>query len=91
MMTWLRGRWWIWRHPFKSAAILRHLGDAGDVEGAQNGADALCHCGLPVGYGYDGALTHHRGMCENCDLVRCDAYPQDCPHRVPAADAGEGE
>lgn len=37
-----------------------------------------CHCGEPVIYGYDGDPTHHRGMCEHCDSVRCDAYPGAC-------------
>lgn len=37
-----------------------------------------CHCGKPVHYGHDGDLTHHRGMCRECDLVRCDAYPGAC-------------
>ena len=40
-----------------------------------------CHCGRPVRYGFDGDPTHHRGMCEDCDSVRCDAYPLECPHR----------
>lgn len=37
-----------------------------------------CHCGEPVVYGYDGDPAHHRGMCEHCDAVRCDAYPGAC-------------
>lgn len=40
-----------------------------------------CHCGRPVAFGYDGDPTHHRGMCADCDAVRCDAYPMDCTHR----------
>lgn len=40
--------------------------------------DDRCHCGEHVRYGYDGNPTHHRGMCEDCDLVRCDAYPGEC-------------
>lgn len=43
-----------------------------------------CHCGQPVTYGYDGDPTHHRGMCADCDAVRCDAYPMDCPMRRKA-------
>lgn len=35
-------------------------------------------CGEPVAYGFDGDPTHHRGMCKDCDAVRCDAYPLDC-------------
>lgn len=37
-----------------------------------------CHCGQPFAYGYDGDPTHHRGMCEHCDMVRCDAHPGEC-------------
>jgi len=52
-----------------------------------------CHCGRPVKHGFDGDPTHHRGMCADCDEVRCDAYPQDCPWRhfppTPAEGAGE--
>lgn len=40
--------------------------------------ESTCHCGAPVTYGYDGDPNHHRGMCEDCDLVRCDAYPGAC-------------
>lgn len=40
-----------------------------------------CHCGKPVAYGYDGNPQHHRGMCEDCDTVRCDAYPGACKAR----------
>jgi hypothetical protein len=40
-----------------------------------------CHCGRPVTFGFDGDLTHHRGMCADCDAVRCDASPDECPHR----------
>lgn len=43
-----------------------------------------CHCGEPVTYGYDGDPTHHRDMCADCDAVRCDAYPMDCPMRRKA-------
>lgn len=38
----------------------------------------VCHCGGTIVYGYDGDPTHHRGMCEHCDAVRCDAYPGAC-------------
>lgn len=37
-----------------------------------------CHCGARPVYGYDGDPTHTRGLCEHCDLVRCDAYPGEC-------------
>lgn len=37
-----------------------------------------CHCGAPVVYSFDGDPTHHRGMCSDCDSVRCDAYPGEC-------------
>lgn len=45
----------------------------------------FCHCGDDLHYGYDGNLTHHRGMCEHCDAARCDAFPGDCgrPNRQP--------
>lgn len=37
-----------------------------------------CHCGEPVVFGYDGDPSHTRGLCEDCDAVRCDAYPGEC-------------
>lgn len=37
-----------------------------------------CHCGEVVTFGFDGVSTHHRGMCEHCDSVRCDVYPGEC-------------
>lgn len=48
-------------------------GARADAEEAQR-----CHCGDPVAYGFDGDPTHHRGMCNRCDEVRCDAYPGEC-------------
>lgn len=70
------------------------------LEGAQNGVhrpapsapDAViaCHCGRPVAYGYDGDPSHHRGMCQACDLARCDAYPQDCPNRATTTEGDQG-
>lgn len=41
-------------------------------------AEFTCHCGDPVTYGYDGNAQYHRGMCEHCDAIRCDAYPGEC-------------
>lgn len=41
----------------------------------------LCHCGRPVSYGFDGNPHNHRGMCDECDARRCDAYPLECPYR----------
>ncbi len=82
----------------------RALDEAGDAlddvcAGLRAVADAApCHCGRPVVYGYDGDLTHHRRMCADCDAVRCDAYPMECPHRADLLDddttgaaSGEGE
>ena len=43
--------------------------------------DTTCHCGEGVAYGYDGDPTRHRGMCADCDAVRCDAYPGECGRR----------
>lgn len=37
-----------------------------------------CHCGEPVEFGYDGDPSHTRGLCKDCDAVRCDAYPGEC-------------
>ena len=51
--------------------------------------DARCHCGRPVAFGFDGDPNHHRGMCSECDMVRCDAYPLDCPYRVLPPARGE--
>ena len=49
--------------------------DRGDYD---EGDDGFCHCGEPVRYGYDDNPQHHRGMCDHCDSVRCDAYPGEC-------------
>lgn len=38
----------------------------------------VCHCGNRVHFGFDGDSTHHRGMCRNCDAVRCDTDPGVC-------------
>ena len=42
-----------------------------------------CHCGLPAKWhaandaqGNPGVWT--RGLCADCDAVRCDAYPGEC-------------
>ena len=37
-----------------------------------------CHCGDPVVFGYDSDPSHTRGLCSDCDAVRCDAYPGEC-------------
>ena len=37
-----------------------------------------CHCGDPVTFGYDSDPSHTRGLCADCDAVRCDAYPGEC-------------
>lgn len=38
-----------------------------------------CHCGRPATYGFDGARTLlTRGMCRDCDAVRCDVDPSAC-------------
>ena len=37
-----------------------------------------CHCGEPVVFGYDSDPSHTRGLCDDCDAVRCDAYPGEC-------------
>ena len=44
-----------------------------------------CHCGQPVQYGFDGNPGHHRGMCADCDAVRCDAEPGACGRGVNTA------
>lgn len=36
-----------------------------------------CHCSRPI-YTHEGGFS--RGLCQNCDTVRCDAYPEDCPY-----------
>jgi hypothetical protein len=40
--------------------------------------EEVCHCGKPVAYGFDLDPTHHRGMCKDCDAVRCDVDPNAC-------------
>ena len=37
-----------------------------------------CHCGEPVVFGYGSDPSHTRGLCDDCDAVRCDAYPGEC-------------
>ena len=40
--------------------------------------DLTCHCGAPIvwhGYDHD---SWTRGLCEDCDPIRCDAYPGEC-------------
>ena len=39
-------------------------------------ADDKCHCGDPIYIHEDDGFT--RGLCEDCDAVRCDAYPGAC-------------
>lgn len=37
----------------------------------------ICHCGgVAI---VNEALGYSRGMCEDCDLTRCDAFPGECP------------
>lgn len=43
-----------------------------------------CHCSRPIYFRYDdiygtGGEPFTRGLCKDCDMVRCDAYPEDCP------------
>lgn len=48
-----------------------------------------CHCGRqPI---VNETLGYSRGLCGQCDIARCDAYPDDCPHelRTPR-EASEG-
>lgn len=45
---------------------------------AEDEDDKTCHCGQPVTYGFDGHPNHHRGMCKDCDPVRCDVDPEAC-------------
>ena len=42
--------------------------------GAHWGTVERCHCGQPV----DKSEYRDRGMCTDCDTVRCDAYPNAC-------------
>lgn len=48
----------------------------------ESGLDALepdaqlCHCGEPA-HIHETGFT--RGLCVDCDAVRCDAYPDQCP------------
>ena len=60
--------------PYKSGGMVDTMTDP--YRGSN--ANERCHCGMPVVYGYDGDPTNHRGMCEHCDSVRCDAYPGEC-------------
>lgn len=66
-------------------AMARALAAAGLLATKGSGTDEACHCGEPVAYGYDGDPTHHRGMCNECDSVRCDAYPGACTAHALAA------
>lgn len=53
------------------------LSAAREIRKALEG-DIFCHCGKPVKYGFDGVADHTRGMCAECDAVRCDAEPGAC-------------
>jgi hypothetical protein len=78
-------------------ALTGDLDTRNEVVVTMDADERTCHCGQPVVYGFDGDATHHRGMCELCDSVRCDAYPGECrqptvDRRVyfcPTADANE--
>lgn len=37
-----------------------------------------CHCSRPI-YTHEDGYTRH--LCRDCDMVRCDAYPEDCSYR----------
>lgn len=37
----------------------------------------LCHCGAPV-HVHEDLDNFTRGLCRECDTVRCDAYPGEC-------------
>lgn len=40
-----------------------------------------CHCGrLTI---VNETLGYSRGLCEDCDAWRCDAYPAACRHLAP--------
>ena len=42
-----------------------------------------CHCGRDVYYEeaiIENGKPFTRGLCRECDTVRCDAYPFDCPY-----------
>ena len=40
-----------------------------------------CHCSRPIYTHYDhGSEPFTRHLCRDCDMVRCDAYPEDCPY-----------
>ena len=69
--------------------IRERLAQAWDEGYKAFASQIICHCGAPVAYGFDGDPTHHRGMCERCDAVRCDAYPGAC--RIPPVSTEEGE
>jgi hypothetical protein len=45
--------------------------------------EGLCHCGRPVHVHAD-LDEFTRGLCLDCDLVRCDAYPGSCTSIVEA-------
>ncbi|HEX2242813.1 MAG TPA: hypothetical protein VHK27_06100 [Gammaproteobacteria bacterium] len=38
----------------------------------------LCHCGRPIFINDAIEPGFTRGLCEDCDSVRCDAYPGEC-------------
>lgn len=42
------------------------------------GVELLCHCGGLVLIRTDGVEPKTRGLCLDCDAVRCDAYPGAC-------------
>lgn len=79
---WCREESCRWRH-WRSGDMPTHRRGSDCPPAARPGTEGeACHCGEPVAYGFNGDPANHRGMCAACDLVRCDAYPLDCPARA---------
>ena len=70
--------------------ICQDCGDRHASSACPQAGEASCHCGRPVVYGFDMDPSHHRGMCFDCDEVRCDAYPLECPYRFTFPESVDG-
>lgn len=74
-----------------TAATVRNIDPADLIAAIREvaGVDEVCHCGKAVVYGYNGNPGDTRGLCQDCQDVRCDAYPGACepaPSESPTAD-----
>jgi hypothetical protein len=58
---------------------------AGHALRASRTGETACHCGRLLVVHSDSTGDYTRGMCEECDAVRCDVDPTACPFRGETA------